>query len=69
LTYPWKDNEFCHLLFRAKLVGGSATTSSESLKVGWFDEKSLPPFSDGHELRERQGFQMVKNSGVKPHFE
>ncbi|MFA6238122.1 MAG: NUDIX domain-containing protein [Bacteriovorax sp.] len=69
INYPWKENEFCHLLFRAEVVGGEAKTSSESLKVGWFDEGALPKFSDGHEIRVRFGFKAAHNPNFKPYFE
>jgi ADP-ribose pyrophosphatase YjhB (NUDIX family) len=67
--YPWKENEFCHLYFRAKLVGGTAKTSNESLKVAWFAENELPEFSDGHETRVRFGFEFNRNRSLKPYFE
>ncbi|MBX2996033.1 MAG: NUDIX domain-containing protein [Bdellovibrionaceae bacterium] len=69
VNYPWKDNEFCHVLYRAKLVGGSAKTSSETTKVGWFREDQIPPLSDGHDVRIRQGFWAAKNPHLKPFFE
>lgn len=67
--YPWKENEFCHLFFRAKLVGGESKTSSESTKVGWFPESDLPDFSDGHEIRVRFAFEASRKGNFKPHFE
>lgn len=69
IHYPWKENEFCHLLFQAKLVGGESKTSHESIRVGWFAESSLPSFSDGHEIRVRFGFEFSRNPEVKPYFE
>jgi len=69
VNYPWKENEFCHLFFRAKLVGGEATTSNESTRVAWFKESNLPSFSDGHETRVLFGFEMARNPKMKPHFE
>lgn len=69
LTYPWKENEFCHLLFRARLVGGSSKTSIETLNVAWFAESSLPKFSDGHEVRIQYGFEASRNPLLKPYFE
>lgn len=67
--YPWKENEFCHLFFRAHLKGGKATPSPESTRVCWFAESNLPNFSDGHEIRVRFGFTAIRNPNVKPHFE
>jgi ADP-ribose pyrophosphatase YjhB (NUDIX family) len=67
--YPWKENEFCHLFFRAKLKGGEMKTSNESTKVGWFLESDLPDFSDGHETRVRFGFEASRNINFKPYFE
>lgn len=67
--YPWKENEFCHLFFGAKLKGGSARTSIESTMVGWFTESALPRFSDGHEVRVRFGFEASRMKKFKPHFE
>ena len=67
--YPWKENEFCHLFFRAKLISGVAKPSEESTQVGWFKEDSLPKFSDGHETRVRFGFEAERDSRLKPHFE
>jgi ADP-ribose pyrophosphatase YjhB (NUDIX family) len=69
VNYPWKENEFCHLLFKAELIGGSATTSSESTQIAWFSESQLPPFSDGHEIRVHFGFEKHRNPSLKPHFE
>lgn len=67
--YPWKENEFCHLFFKAELVGGEAKTSNESSKVAWFAENNLPNFSDGHETRVRFGFEIIRNPKLKPYFE
>lgn len=67
--YPWKENKFCHLLFRAKLIGGEVRISDESTKVGWFAESALPKFSDGHEVRVRFGFEAKRNPDAKPYFE
>lgn len=69
LHYPWKDNEFTHLVFSAHLLGGSETTSEESLAVGWFAESSLPELSDGHKTRIEFGFQWQKNRAMAPYFE
>ena len=69
INYPWKENEFCHLLFKAKLIGGEATTSSETTKIAWFSEENLPSLSDGHEPRIKFGFKSSRESNVRPYFE
>lgn len=69
IHYPWKENEFCHILFRAKLIGGKSRTSNESIKVGWFDKSHLPKLSDGHEVRIQFGFSVITNPNRRPHFE
>jgi len=69
VSYPWKENEFCHLLFQAKLIGGRAQTSKESVKVEWFAESRLPQFSDGHKVRVRFGFDANRNPNLKSYFE
>ena len=68
-TTPWKENEFVHLLFRGRVVGGAEELSSETLQIAWFAEDELPDFSDGHEFRVRLGFAAAKNSTPTPHFE
>ena len=68
-NYPWKENEFVHLLFRGRVVGGAEELSSETLQIAWFAEDELPDFSDGHEFRVRLGFAAAKNSTPTPHFE
>ena len=69
VNYPWKENQFCHILFRAKIVGGEATTSSESSQIAWFKETNLPPLTDGHITRIRFGFSAEKNPDLPPYFE
>lgn len=69
INYPWKDNEFCHLLFRAELVGGQAETSSESTEVAWFAEDKIPPLSDGHDVRIQIGFRASRAPHFVPYFE
>ncbi len=63
--YPWKENEFCHLLFRAEPAGGEAALSGKSRAIGWFAENALPPLSDGHEARILVGFGPAE----APYFE
>lgn len=67
--YPHKDNQFCHLVFNAKMIGGSMKTSPESLQVGWFSEADLPPLSDGFEFRIKFGFAKATKPQLPPHFE
>lgn len=69
LNYPWKENQFCHIVFRAHLIGGFAKTSSETTAVAWFSETNLPPLTDGHSARIQFGFKAAKDSALKPHFE
>lgn len=67
--YPWKDLEFCHILFRAKLIGGQESTSEETLEVKWFKRDSLPPLSDGHRERIAYAFKKFDNPNLPPYFE
>ncbi|MBC7465066.1 MAG: NUDIX domain-containing protein [Bdellovibrio sp.] len=69
VNYPWKENQFCHILYRAHIVGGQAKTSSETTEVGWFTESNIPPLTDGHEPRIRVGFAAAKDPKLKPYFE
>lgn len=69
INYPWKDNEFTHLLFSGKVVGGEIQTSSETTEVAWFSESNLPPLSDGHAPRIQFGFQCIRQSDVEVYFE
>lgn len=69
INYPWKENEFCHLLFNAIVIGGNSKTSSESTKVGWFLESELPELSDGHKIRVLWAFESSRNLNLKPYFE
>lgn len=69
INYPWKENEFCHVLYRAKLVGGQPLTSNETTQVKWFSESEIPSLSDGHDVRIRFGFESARNPNIKPYFE
>jgi len=69
IYYPYKDNEFCHLMFIAEVIGGESTKSSESLDVNWFSENDLPDLSDGHEIRIKFGFDWINKKITKPYFE
>jgi ADP-ribose pyrophosphatase YjhB (NUDIX family) len=68
-TYPYKENEFCHLLFFGRFLGGKERISGESKAIAWYSENSLPKLSDGHEPRIRFGFAWLKNKSIGPHFE
>ena len=68
-TYPYKDKEVCHLLFRGEIIGGNEATSEEALEIGWFAESALPEISDGHITRISFGFDSLRNTHLKPHFE
>lgn len=68
-NYPWKENQFCHLLFQGTVIGGSAQKSSESTEIGWFAQNQIPPLSDGHDIRIKHGFEMAKDLKLVPYFE
>lgn len=68
-NYPWKENEFCHLLFRAEILEGEPTPSEESMAVEWFSESELPPLADGHEVRIRFGYEKLRKPQLASHFE
>ena len=67
--YPWKDNEFTHLLFAGEIVGGSAAASAETSTVAFFDEHGLPPLSDGHAPRVLTGFRASREKSFASYFE
>ena len=69
VNYPWKDNEFTHLLFAGEITGGRATPSAETSAVEFFDERDLPPLSDGHTPRVLAGFRALRAQDFRPHFE
>lgn len=69
VNYPWKENEFTHVLFAGKIVGGAAKNSAETLEIGFFDVNSLPLMSDGHEGRVRIGYASLKSSSWHALFE
>lgn len=69
INYPWKNNQFAHILFKAAIVGGAPKTSSETTEVAWFSEKNLPPLSDGHGPRIQTGYAALKDPNRKPYFE
>ncbi len=69
INYPWKDNEFTHILFKAEVTGGEPQTSEETKEVKWFAIDSLPELSDGHDVRIRHGFKAEKDSQLAGFFE
>lgn len=68
-NYPWKENEFTHILFQARLIGGEARLSEETKKIAWFSWDALPELSDGHSKRIEYAFSKIKNLSVEPYFE
>lgn len=68
-TYPYKDREFCHLLFSGEIIGGKTATSEETLEIDCFAESTLPEISDGYLTRISFGFESLRNSHLKPHIE
>lgn len=69
IHYPWKENEFTHLLFLAKLSGGEKTTSIETTEVEWFGKSEIPELSDGHDIRIADGWKYIENTNMKAYFE
>ena len=69
VNYPWKDNEFTHLLFAGEITGGRATPSAETSAVAFFVEEDLPPLSDGHAPRVLVGYRALREGNFPPHFE
>lgn len=67
--YPWKENEFTHILFRAEIIGGSPQTSEESLEIRWFSHEALPSLSDGHDIRIQYGFRYLEYPTLVGFFE
>ena len=68
-TYSYKDREFCHLLFRGEIIGGKKAMSEETPEIDLFAESALPEISDGNLTRISFGFESLRNSHLKPHFE
>jgi ADP-ribose pyrophosphatase YjhB (NUDIX family) len=68
-NYPWKDNEFSHVMFAARIIGGSPTLSSETTEIAWFSEEKIPALSDGNAPRIQWGFRKKKEPGLPAHFE
>lgn len=69
VNYPWKDNVFTHLLFKAEVTGGVETPSEETTHVAWFHRNEIPPLSDGHPPRIEFGFKWLDDPSTTPYFE
>jgi 8-oxo-dGTP pyrophosphatase MutT (NUDIX family) len=69
VNYPWKDNQFTHVLFQGAIVGGAVRLSEESTAVSWFRPEKLPDLSDGHAPRIEYGFAYLKNPLLPAYFE
>jgi ADP-ribose pyrophosphatase YjhB (NUDIX family) len=69
LTRINRGREVTHLLFLGELIGGDACPSDESSEIGWFSKDSLPPLSDGHQIRVLHGFDRIHPSSTGPYFE
>ncbi len=67
--YPWKQDEFCHLLFHGEIAGGSAMPSAETSKIAFVSEHELPPLSDGHDVRVQLGYRALCERSFRPHYE
>jgi ADP-ribose pyrophosphatase YjhB (NUDIX family) len=67
--YPWKENEFCHLLFQAIITGGEPRPSDETLEVAFFLREKLPPLSDGHAPRIAHALRAMDDPSLPPFFE
>jgi len=67
--FPYKDKEFCHVLFEGTVIGGTPRSSVETPEVDWFGPHDLPPLSDGHDLRIGYGFRWLAAPDIAPHFE
>jgi ADP-ribose pyrophosphatase YjhB (NUDIX family) len=66
---PWKNEEYCHILFQGNLIGGKTTVSEETREIGWFSHDDLPLLYDGHETRIKIGFEANINDNFTPYFE
>ena len=69
IHYPWKENEFMHILFQAEVTGGQAKVSTETTEIGWYAQNILPELSDGHGIRVEYGFKVIGNTSLPTHFE
>ena len=68
-NYPWKGNEFSHLVFHAEVIAGQPTITSEASEIAYFAEDGLPPLSDGHGPRIQFGFRALRDFSLPPFFE
>lgn len=68
-NYPYKNREFTHILFAAKVIGGKETLSYETSEIGWFSRDKIPPLTDGHDVRIRDGWKFFDQKDFKPYFE
>ena len=69
INYPWKETEFCHVLFSGEIAGGSAQTSDETTEVKWFGKDEIENLSDGQEERIEFAWKKYFNPSVVPYFE
>lgn len=69
IAYKHKENEFCHLLYKGKVIGGKEKTSNESIDIKWFKKEDLCDISDGHLFRILFAFDKLNNPNLLPHFE
>jgi 8-oxo-dGTP pyrophosphatase MutT (NUDIX family) len=69
IHYPWKDNEFCHLLFHGMITSGQPRPSHETTAVRFFPADALPPLSDGHTPRLMHAFRALADPTLPPFFE
>ena len=69
VNYPWKDNEFCHVLFQAVVTGGELRASDETSEAAYFAEGELPELSDGHGPRVAVGFRAIREPEMPAYFE
>jgi ADP-ribose pyrophosphatase YjhB (NUDIX family) len=67
--YPHKHVQFCHLFFKANLLGGELKTSEETSNIGWFSLNNLPELSDGHDIRIRFAKEYLDGKVKAPYFE
>jgi len=67
--FPYKDQEFCHVLFAATRVEGELRPSEETPEVRWFGPDDLPEMSDGHEIRLAYGLDWLAGREEPPYFE
>ncbi len=67
--YPWKDNQFTHLLFHGSILSGEPRPSSETTEVAFFSLDALPPLSDGHGPRIDYALRALATPTLPPYFE